>query len=137
MKRLILLAIAGLVFTGCSKSEDAPAPYVPHVAGQWAGNGTDDVIGYFNWSVVLTQSNSQAAGTYTTSSSLGTTTGDIRICFGPEGQTNVRTLTMTQTGGTLSHAVISGVNGTITNTSLVFSYFPDGGANLHKVAGTN
>jgi len=64
MKRLLLISALALV--GCNRHEDAPAPYVPHVAGQWAGNGTDDAIGYYNWSVVLAQSNSTASGTFTT-----------------------------------------------------------------------
>jgi len=143
MKKVLFLAC--LAFIGCSKKEDAPAPYVPHVAGMWSGTGTDDAIGYYNWSVTLAQSNSTAAGTYTTSGGYGTTSGNIYLSFGPEGVRNLTTLTMTRTGGSIcSGTTTINTHATLTSSDLVFSYIVTdcrgtniGGANLHKIAGTN
>ena len=142
---VIIATCAVLIATGCSKKEDAPGPQVPHVAGQWAGNGTDDAIGYYNWSVTLVQSNSSAAGSFNTAGGYGTTSGDIRIDFGTEGPGNVRALTLTRTGGTLctGSATLSGT-ATLSSSGLTFGYVVTdcrgtnyGGANLHKIAGTN
>lgn len=144
-----LLTIIGLcalgLCLGCSKKEDAPPPYYPHVAGYWTGNGTDNAIGYYNWSVNLTQSGSMAAGTYDTSGGYGTTHGDIRIDFGPYGGNNLYALTLTRTGGTICSGYASLAAPTsISNSNVTFSYnvtdcrgTNGGGANLHKVAGTN
>lgn len=140
MKKIAFLIC--LAFIGCSKKEDAPAQYVPHVAGQWVGTGTDDAIGYYNWSVVLTQSNDTAAGTYTTSSGYGTTSGNIYLNF---NGSIVTVLTMSRTGGSvcLGSATQSG-SGTISSSNLTFYYTVTdcrgtntGGANLHKIAATN
>ncbi|MGH7974835.1 MAG: hypothetical protein ACREBR_04870 [bacterium] len=138
MKKLIFLL---LLLTACTHKEDAPGTYVPHIAGSWIGNGTDDSIGYYNWSVDLTQSNSSAAGSFTTSGGYGTTSGSIYLTL---DQGNLVGLTMSRTSGVcLGTANLSGPV-TITNTDVAFYYtisdchgVNSGGANLHKIVGTN
>lgn len=139
---LCAVGIAMATLGGCSKKEDAPPPYTPHVAGQWAGTGTDDAIGYYNWSVTLTQAGNSAAGTYDTSGGYGTTHGDIRLDF---NQGNLYNLTLTRTGGSICSGLATLGSATTFNSSyLTFSYrvtdcrgVNGGGANLHKIAGTN
>jgi len=143
MRKIALLIC--LAFIGCSHKEDAPAPYVPHVAGMWSGNGSDDAIGYYNWAINIDQSNSDAAGTFDTSSTYGTSHGNISLVFGPQGNGNLTGLTMTRTSGTICLGTAT-LNrpATITSTDISFSYTVTdcrgtntGGANLHKIAGTN
>lgn len=143
--RYALLILLGSILIGCSKKEDAPPPYVPHVAGFWAGQGDDNAIGYYNWSVTLVQAGTSAAGTYDTSGGYGTTHGDIRLDFGPQGGNNLWALTMTRTGGTICHGSATLAGSTfITNSRVSFRYIINdckgvnsGGANLQKIAGTN
>jgi hypothetical protein len=131
---------------GCSKKEDAPPPYTPHVAGVWVGTGTDDSIGFYNVSMTITQSGNSAAGSYDTASSLTNTTGNINLQFGPQGGNNVQSITMSRTWSTKS------CNGTatlsqptyITGNAIAFYYTVtdcngtnSGGANLHKTIATN
>ena len=143
MKKIALLVC--LAFIGCSHKEDTPAPSVPHVAGMWSGNGTDDAIGYYNWAINIDQSNSDAAGTFDTSGGYGTTHGNISLCFGPQGNGNLTFLTMTRTAGTICSgtAALNGI-ASITSSDISFRYTVTdcrgtntGGANLHKIAGTN
>jgi hypothetical protein len=153
MKRLSLLLV--LLAVGCSKKEDAPPPYTPHVAGMWVGSGQNDAIGYYTWSMTLTQSGNSAAGTYDTASALTTTHGNVLIQFGPQGGNNVQSLTMTQTTfAPTSPAPSRTCSGTVMNLSQptfitgsalsfyynftdCFGYTAGGGANLHKTIATN
>lgn len=143
MKKLLFLMCLALV--ACDRKEDRPADFVPHIAGAWAGTGTDDSIGFYNWSINITQSNDTAAGSFDTSGGYGTTTGSIYLRFGPVGGNNLTVLTMDRTGGSVCPGTIT-MNGatSLSSTSLSFRYTVVdcrgtnyGGANLHKVAGTN
>lgn len=153
MKNLILLIVAGLSLGACNKHpdhKDSAGVPIPHVAGSWSGNGTDDAIGYYDIAVdILVQDGSSVAGTYTTSSTYGTTSGDFRATINPpNGGHNLTALTMTRTawtgsvtcGGsmTLAYANFS------TSSTMEFHYkvtdcrgTNDGGANLKKNVGTN
>jgi len=156
IRTVLLLAVATLATVGCSKKEDAPKPYYPHVAGSWSGNGTDDAIGYFNFGVDMTQSSDQAAGTFTMTGGVATVKGDFSVVFGPQGGNNVRSLTLTRQTWTVNdptnaNRVCAGTltvrSGStfITGSAVSFYYTMTdcqggtwtGGANLHKDAGTN
>lgn len=156
MKKLLLIGILGLLTTACSKKEDAPKPYTPHVAGSWAGNGTDDAIGFYNLGVDITQSNDSAAGDFTMAGGVATIKGNISIVVGPQGGNNVQKLELTRVTWTVPDpaqanrvcpATMTVKPGStfMTGSSVVFSYAVTdcqggtwfGGANLHKVAGTN
>ena len=156
LRTVLLLAVATLATVGCSKKEDAPKPSYPHVAGVWSGSGTDDAIGYFSFGVDMIQSNDQGVGSFTMSSAIGTVKGDFSVIFGPQGGNNVKSLTLTRKtwnipdpqyqnrvcAGTLT---VTPGSTFITGSAVSFHYKMtdcqggtwDGGANLHKDAGTN
>lgn len=148
MRRLFLVPFI-LLAIGCSKKEDTPPPYVPHVAGTWTGSGTDNTIGYFDWTVDLVQSGTSASGDFHTSSSFGTTNGTIALEIAPGGGMNLTKLTMSRTGYsgsvTCTGSMSLSQRSTVTDGSMSFNYtvsdchYPleTGGANLKKIAGTN
>jgi hypothetical protein len=154
--KAFLIVLLGLFTAACSKKEDAPPPYTPHVAGSWTGNGTDDAIGYYNISADLAQSNSSASGDFTMSGPVATIKGTISIVLGPQGGNNLQQLTMTRVTWTVNDPANTNRVCAATMTvqpgstyflsgSTVFSYSVtdcqggtwSGGANLHKIAGTN
>ena len=154
--KIILIGILGLASTACSKKEDAPKPYTPHVAGSWAGNGTDDAVGYFNLGVDLTQSNDSAAGDFTMVGGVATIKGTISIVVGPQGGNNLQKLDLTRVtwtvndpanAGRVCAATMSVRPGSTFMTGSAVSFFYSvtdcqggiwtGGANMHKIAGTN
>ncbi len=153
---VLLLAVATLATVGCQKKEDAPPPYYPHVSGTWSGNGTDDAIGFFNFGVDMTQSGDSAAGTFTMTGGVADVKGDFAVRFGPQGGNNVQSLTLTRSTWTVTDpananrlcaATLTVKSGStfITGSNVSFHYSMTdcqggtwfGGANLHKVAGTN
>ncbi len=156
MKKLLLIAILGLLTTACSKKEDAPKPYTPHIAGSWAGNGTDDAIGYYNLGADITQSNDSGAGDFTMAGGVATIKGNISIVVGPQGGNNLQQLNLTRVTWTVNDpananrvcaATMTVKPGStfMTGSAVSFMYTMTdcqggtwtGGANLHKVAGTN
>lgn len=156
MKRLAFLLPLVLLASACSKKEDAPPAQVPHVAGTWSGNGTDDAIGFFNVSMDITQSGDSAAGTFTMAGSAATITGDVSIALGPQGGNNLQALSFARKSWTVADPANAGrvcaaamivqpnVNA-MTGSAVSFRYSMTdcqggtwaGGANLHKIAGTN
>lgn len=93
-----LLILCALLLSACNKKEDAKAPGVVDIQGQWIGTGTDDSIGFYNISVnIISQTGGQAFGTYDTSSQLVNTHGDIRLDLIAGGGNNITGVTMTRT----------------------------------------
>lgn len=158
MSRLgvLLLVVATFATVGCSKKEDAPKPYYPHVSGSWTGNGTDDAIGYFNFGVDMTQSNDMAAGSFTMTGDVATVKGDFRVVFGPQGGNNVKELVLTRKEWTVSDPTnanrvcagdltVRAGSTFITGSNVSFHYTMTdcqggtwtGGANLRKTVATN
>lgn len=141
---------------GCRKKEDAPPPNFPHAAGVWNGTGTDDAIGFFNIAMDLTQSAESAAGTFTMAGGVATVKGNVLTAFGQVSTTNVSSLTLARTTWTVSDPANAGrvcaatltltpYTGQLSSTFMSFHYTVTdcqggtwfGGANLHKIAGTN
>lgn len=156
MKKLLLIGILGLLTTACSKKEDAPKPYTPHISGSWAGNGTDDAVGYYNIGVDLVQSGDSAAGTFTMVGGVATIKGTVSVVIGPQGGNNLQQMIFTPTSSTVNDPNLAGRVCSAPMTvrpgstymlggSTVFSYTVSdcqggtwgGGANLKKIAGTN
>jgi hypothetical protein len=156
MKRLPLILALGILATGCSKKEDAPPPNNPHVAGSWVGNGTDDAIGYYNLAVDLTQSGNSASGTFDMEGGAASVKGNVLMTFGAMVGNNLQSMGLTRTKWTVadpsnSNRVCSATltvnpgSTFITDTAVSFGYTMtdcqggtwSGGANLHKIAGTN
>lgn len=156
LRILLLLAVATLATVGCSKKEDAPKPSYPHVDGLWTGNGTDDAIGFFNFSVDMIQSNDQGVGTFTMAGGVATVKGDFSVIFGPQGGNNVKALTLTRKTWTVTdpanaNRVCAGTlevmpgSTFITGSAVSFHYKMtdcqggtwDGGANLKKEIARN
>lgn len=154
--RMILFLLVAFLAVGCSKKEDAPPPSYPHVSGSWAGNGTDDAIGYYTLGVDMTQSGDQAAGHFTMTGGVATIKGDFNVIFGPEGKGNVKTLTMTRQTWTINdpanaNRVCAGTltlvpyTSTINGSFVSFGYTMsdcvsgtwNGGANLSKITRGN
>ena len=136
LNRIVKIALCSMVIAlaACRRGEDAPLPGYPHVAGQWQGTGTDDLIGFYNITVTLSQSGGTASGDYYTSSGYTTTHGTIYLTFGLESAGNLQHLTMTDSNGTVR--TLNAPN-TITDNAVSFFYSGGGGMNLHKIAGTN
>ncbi len=156
MKKLLMILAIGFLATGCSKKEDAPQAQTPHVAGTWAGSGTDDAIGYFDLSADLTQSGGSASGTFVMAGSVATINGNLALAIGPAGGNNVQSLALTRTtwtvadpknAGRVCAATMTVRPGTtfMTNAAVSFMYTMTdcqggtwtGGANMKKIAGTN
>ncbi len=156
LNRILVLGLLGLLTSACQKKEDAPKPYTPHVAGSWAGNGTDDAIGFYNISTDISQSGDSASGDFTMVGGAATIKGTISIIIGPQGGNNLQQLNMTRVTWTVNDpsnagrvcaatmTVKPGSTYFLTN-STVFSYSVTdcqgglwfGGASLKKIAGTN
>lgn len=148
MKYLTMAAI--ILLSACSKKEDAPPLAVPHVAGSWSGNGTDNTIGYYDIQMDLAQSGTDVSGNFTTSSQFGTISGPIRLTINPGAANNLRSVSMTRatfTGQiTCTGTMTLSMPSRITIASMSFYYkvtdchYPNGetgGMNLQKIAGTN
>jgi hypothetical protein len=148
--------IVALALCACQKKEDAPAPNVPHVAGAWAGTGTDDAIGFYNLSMDLTQSGGSAAGSFTMTGGVATVTGNVFLAIGPQGGNNLQALRLTRIGWTVNDPANAGRLCTgdltvragstaMTSSAISFQYTVTdcagglwtGGATLTKRAGTN
>lgn len=154
---ILALALMGALLSACNKKEDAPAPNNPHVAGAWTGNGTDDAIGFYNLSVNLTQSGNSASGSFTMAGAVATVSGEILVSFGAlNGGNNLESMALTrkqwtvpdpQNANRVCAATLTVKPGSTFITSSAVSFFYTmsdcqgntwgGGANLHKVAGTN
>lgn len=156
MKRYFWILTLAALATGCSKKEDAPKPYTPHIAGSWSGNGTDDAVGYYNIAVDLVQSGDSASGDFTMAGAVATIKGTVSVVIGPQGGNNLQQLVFTPTSATVndpananrvcSAAMTVRPGSTyMLSGSTVFSYTVSdcqggtwgGGANLKKIAGTN
>jgi hypothetical protein len=161
MKRfgVVVIVVASMSFAGCSKKEDAPKPYTPHVAGSWSGNGTDDAIGYFTIGVDMAQSGDSASGTFTMNSAIGSVKGDFMVGIDPQGTAggkNLRSMTMTRRTWNIPDpanqnrvcaATLSLVRGTgmMTSSATEFHYTMTdcqggtwvGGANMRKDVASN
>lgn len=107
MKKLLLIAVLGFLTTACSKKEDAPKPYTPHVAGTWVGNGTDDAIGFYNLAVDLTQSGDSASGNFTMAGAV-TIKGTVSVVIGPQGGNNLQQMIFTPTSSTVNDPALAG-----------------------------
>lgn len=145
MKYISLFCLA-LSLCSCSKKEDAPPPYTPHVAGQWQGTGTDNSIGFYNVSMTLTQAGTAASGTFQTSSTAFTTQGDIRMLIGPVGGNNLSYVSLVRTSYVHSCAGSMTLSQpTFITDNAVSLYYTlvdcngtsTGGMSLKKIAGTN
>jgi hypothetical protein len=153
MKYTGLMLVAVLACIGCTKKEDAPTAAAPHVAGSWAGTGTDDAIGFYNISLTLGQSGSSASGTFTTTSAFVTQSGNAYLTVGPQGGNNLQGLTLNRVQWTIppvagricAGSMVLSQPTFITATTLAFHYTVtdcaggqwNGGATLQKTAGTN
>lgn len=156
MKKILMIFVMGLLATGCSKKEDAPKPYTPHVAGSWSGNGTDDAVGYYDIAVDLTQSGDSASGDFTMAGGAAVVKGTVSIVVGPQGGNNLQKLEFTRVtwtvadpanAGRICPSVMTVRPGStyMTGSSVSFHYSVTdcqggtwgGGANMKKIAGTN
>ena len=156
MKKLLILLGLAFLSSACSKKEDQPAAQVPHVGGSWSGTGTDDAIGFYNLSVDLTQSGDSAAGSFTMAGAAATVKGTITLMVARQGGNNLQAMNLARATWTVADPQNAGrlCAGTLTvqpnstfmtDSAVSFAYsFTDcqggtwgGGANLHKIAGTN
>lgn len=153
MKNATLVLLA-LLCVGCNRrKEDAPPLDTPHIAGVWAGTGTDDAVGYYNLQLTLTQSGTTASGNFTMASGLGTVRGTVALV---DDRNILRVLTMTRTAVDNASSALADrvclvdlttrpnqylMTGSVTSFSYTMSDCHGGtwggGATLQKIAGTN
>lgn len=152
MKARLLVLFLALLATGCHKKEDPPAD-IPHVAGAWVGSGTDDTIGYFDFSMDLQQDGTSVFGTFHTTSSFATTSGKVTIELArPAKGSTASTLASFKmereawsTNACAGTITLPNYAQSMSSNFLTFAYKGadcqqtgySGGATLRKIAGTN